>query len=92
MDLGLDVGTAGQNISLYETGQRVMKVDRLFQIADALNVTPTELCPKRFDQQEKPDPRLYQLGIQMKGLTPEMQEAVFRSMEAMIVAFQSVAK
>ena len=34
MDLGLDVGTAGQNISLYETGQRVMKVDRLFQIAD----------------------------------------------------------
>lgn len=46
--LGLDIGSNGNAIYLYETAQRVMKVDKLFAIADALLITPTELCPKRF--------------------------------------------
>ncbi|MDO4167929.1 MAG: helix-turn-helix transcriptional regulator, partial [Eubacteriales bacterium] len=38
-ELGLDVGSNKNTIYLYETAQRVMKVDRLFEIADALMVT-----------------------------------------------------
>ena len=60
--LGLDIGSNGNAIYLYETAQRVMKVDKLFAIADALLITPTELCPQRFVDEEKIDPRLYQIG------------------------------
>lgn len=35
-ELGLDVGSNKNTIYLYETAQRVMKVDRLFEISEAL--------------------------------------------------------
>lgn len=88
--LGLDIGTNAATICLYETAQRTMKVDRLFEIADALMVTPTELCPERFNTQERIDPRLFQIGEKMKKLSPERQAAAYQAMEAMMLGFMSI--
>jgi transcriptional regulator with XRE-family HTH domain len=89
-ELGLDVGSNKNTIYLYETAQRTMKVDRLFEIADALMVTPTELCPNRFNRDERIDPRLYQIGEMMKKLSPEKRAAAYRAMEALAMGFQTV--
>lgn len=88
--LGLDIGTNTATICLYETAQRTMKVDRLFEIADTLMVTPTELCPERFNTQERIDPRLFQIGEKMKKLSPEKQAAAYQAMEAMMLGFMSI--
>lgn len=85
--LGLDIGTNAATICLYETAQRTMKVDRLFEIADALMVTPTELCPERFNTQERIDPRLFQIGEKMKKLSPEKQAVAY---QAMMLGFMSI--
>lgn len=85
--LGLDIGTNGNAIYLYETAQRVMKVDRLFDIADALMITPTELCPKRYVDEEKRDPRLYQIGEKLKKMDARKRDMAFQAIEAMVNGF-----
>lgn len=85
--LGLDIGTNGNAIYLYETAQRVMKVDRLFDIADALMITPTELCPKRYVDEEKRDPWLYQIGEKMKKMDARKRDMAFQAIEAMVNGF-----
>ena len=45
-ELGIEIGADKGKISRYESGQMVMKVDRLFQIAEVLRVPVDELCPK----------------------------------------------
>lgn len=86
-ELGLEIGTTGNSIYLYETAQRMMKVDKLFDIADALMVTPAELCPERFVDKEKIDPRLFQIGEQMKKLSEEKRAAAYQAMAAMVAGF-----
>lgn len=66
-ELALEIGTSKGTISLYESGQMAMKVDRLFEIADALFVTPLELSPERFNIQPDIDPRLFQIGEMVKA-------------------------
>ena len=83
--LGLDIGSNGNAIYLYETAQRVMKVDKLFAIA--LLITPTELCPKRFVDEEKIDPRLYQIGEKVKKMDSGKRDKVFQAMEALVNGF-----
>ncbi len=85
--LGLDIGSNGNAIYLYETAQRVMKVDKLFAIADTLLITPTELCPKRFVDEEKIDPRLYQIGEKVKKMDSGKRDKVFQAMEALVNGF-----
>ena len=85
--LGLDIGSNGNAIYLYETAQRVMKVDKLFAIADALLITPTELCPQRFVDEEKIDPRLYQIGEKIKKMDSRNRDKVFQAMEALVNGF-----
>ncbi|MBO4915503.1 MAG: helix-turn-helix transcriptional regulator [Oscillospiraceae bacterium] len=36
------------SLSLIENGERVPRLDRVLQIADALHTTPAKLCPNRF--------------------------------------------
>lgn len=86
-ELGLEIGTTGNSIYLYETAQRMMKVDKLFDIADALMVTPAELCPERFVDKEKMDPRLFQIGEQMKKLSEEKRVMAYQAMAAMVAGF-----
>lgn len=89
--LGLDIGTNRNAIYLYETAQRVMKVDRLFDIADALMITPTELCPKRYVDEEKRDPRLYQIGEKMKKMDARKRDMAFQAIEAMVNGFLEIS-
>lgn len=86
-ELGLDVGSNKNTIYLYETAQRVMKVDRLFEISEALMVTPAELCPERFSDEEKIDPRLYQIGEKMKKIDPKKRAAAYQALEAVAIGF-----
>lgn len=53
-------------------------------------VTPAELCPERFNTQERIDPRLFQIGEKMKKLSPEKQAAAYQAMEAMMLGFMSI--
>ena len=64
-----------------------MKVDKLFAIADALLITPTELCPQRFVDEEKIDPRLYQIGEKIKKMDSRKRDKVFQAMEALVNGF-----
>lgn len=88
--LGLDIGTTGNSIYLYETAQRVMRVDKLFEIADALMVTPTELCPKRYVDEEKIDPRLFQIGEKLKKMDAGKRAAAYQAMEALVNGYLQI--
>lgn len=48
-------------LSLIENGERVPRLDRVLQIADALHTTPAKLCPNRFlsDENESLLPQIY---------------------------------
>lgn len=87
-ELGNEIGSSGQTISKYETGTREMGINRLFEICDVLQVTPRELCPERFDTQEGTDPRLFQIGEQLKKLDAASQNLVIQAMEAMIAGLR----
>ncbi len=86
-DLGLEVGTGKETISRYESAQVVMRVDRFFELAEALYITPTELSPKQLSNQQEIDPRLFQLGEKMKKLKPQQQADAYRAMEALLIGF-----
>ena len=47
-DLGEYIGISSNTIHLYESGQIIMKVDKLFLLIDALECTVNDLCPERF--------------------------------------------
>lgn len=88
--LALELGTGKETISRYESAQVIMKVDRFFELAEALYVTPTELSPKQLCIQQDIDPRLFQIGEQVKKLSPQLQAEAFRAMEALIVGLKSM--
>ena len=86
-DLALEIGTNAAAICKYETAQRYMKVERLYEIADVLMVTPNDLGPERFNSLEGQNPRLLQLREKLKRLSPEKQAAAYHAMEAMLTGF-----
>ena len=61
-----------------------MKVDKLFAIAETLLITPTELCPRRFVDEEKIDPRLYPIGEKRKKMDSRKRDKVFQAVEAIV--------
>lgn len=60
-ELGMEIGADKGKISRYESGQTAMKVDRLFQIAEVLQVPVDELCPKWLRLQGWMAPGVYRL-------------------------------
>ena len=88
-ELGMEIGVDKGKISRYESGQMVMKVDRLFQIAEVLQVPLDELCPKWLRRQEQAESRLYQLAKMIQKLPAEKQDVFFHAAEAMVIGFQS---
>ena len=88
-ELGMEIGADKGKISRYESGQMVMKVDRLFRIAEVLQVPLGELCPKCLCRQEQTESRLYQLAKMIQNLPAEKQNVFFHAAEAMAIGFQS---
>ena len=87
--LGLEIGADKGKISRYESGQMVMKVDRLFQIAEVLQAPLEELCPKWLCREEPIGPRLYRLAKIIHTLPAERQAVFFCAAEAMAAGFQT---
>ena len=87
--LGIEIGADKGKISRYESGQMVMKVDRLFQIAEVLRVPVDELCPKWLRMQEWMVPRVYQLMKMIQELPMDKQDIFLCAAEAMIIGFRS---
>lgn len=86
-ELALNLNTSRTSICAYEFGQRAMGVDRFFDIAKELMVTPAELCPKEMVLDERVDPRLFQIGEKMKKLDAEKREIAYCAIEAMMLGF-----
>ena len=87
--LGLEIGADKGKISRYESGQMIMKVDRLFQIAEVLQAPLDELCPKWLCREEQIGPRLYKLAKIRHTLPAETQTIFFCATEAMAVGLQA---
>lgn len=86
-ELALNLNTSRTSICAYEVGQRAMGVDRFFDIARELMVTPAELCPKDMVLNERVDPRLFQIGEKLKKMDAQKRETAYRAMEAMVIGF-----
>ena len=89
-ELGLEIRTDKGKISRYESGQMVMRVDRFFQIAEALQAPLEELCPSWLCDGERMDPRLRRLGELLGTLSAEKQAEACRGMEALAMGFQAL--
>lgn len=88
-ELGMEIGADKGKISRYESGQMVMKVDRLFQIAEVLQVPVDELCPKWLRMQERMVPRVYRLVKMIQELPVDKQDIFLCAAEAMVIGFRS---
>ena len=88
-ELGMEIGADKGKISRYESGQMVMKVDRLFQIAEVLQVPVDELCPKWLRMQEWMVPRVYQLVKMIQELPMDKRDIFLCAAEAMVIGFRS---
>lgn len=88
-ELGMEIGADKGKISRYESGQMVMKVDRLFQIAEVLQVPVDELCPKWLRMQEWMVPRVYQLVKMIQELPMDKRDIFLCAAEAMVIGFHS---
>ncbi len=88
-ELGMEIGADKGKISRYESGQMVMKVDRLFQIAEVLQVPVDELCPKWLRMQERMVPRVYRLVKMIQELPVDKQDIFLCATEAMVIGLRS---
>lgn len=88
-ELGMEIGADKGKISRYESGQTAMKVDRLFQIAEVLQVPVDELCPKWLRLQGWMAPGVYRLVKMIQELPMDKQDAFLCAAEAMVIGFRS---
>lgn len=88
-ELGMEIGADKSKISRYESGQMVMKVDRLFQIAKVLQVPVDELCPKWLRLQGRMAPGVYRLVKMIQELPMDKQDTFLCAAEAMAIGFRS---
>ena len=88
-ELGMEIGADKGKISRYESGQMVMKVDRLFQIAEVLQVPVDELCPKWLRLQGRMAPGVCRLVKMIQELPMDKQDTFLCAAEAMVIGFRS---
>ncbi|MBM6886923.1 helix-turn-helix domain-containing protein [Pseudoflavonifractor phocaeensis] len=88
--LGMEIDADKAQISRYESGQAAMKVDRLFQIAEVLQVPVEELCPKWLRGRGRISPQWYRLVGMIEKLPEEKREVLFQAAEAMAIGFYRV--
>ena len=89
-ELGMEIDADKAQISRYESGQAAMKVDRLFQIAEVLQVPVEGLCPKWLCDRERISPQWHRLAGVIEKLPEEKREVLFRAAEAMAIGFYTV--
>ena len=83
-ELAVQADMTPSTLSLYETGQRAMRVDKLYKIAKALRVPLSYLQPDDLDQFSEFSGNLYQLMEQIKALPADKQQMMIKMFSAQI--------
>ena len=79
--LAVKIGTKYETIRMYEDGQCVMKVDRLFQILQALNISVQDCLSIIFDNRNS---QTLKLLAKINSLDEASYQRIIRQMDALI--------
>ena len=83
-ELAEQVGSRYDIIRLYEKGERAMRLDRLFSILEALDLSLTEefvLCSTKDIQV---DPKAYQMALRLSAMNREKSQRLMYRIQAML--------
>ena len=83
-ELAIQADMTASTLSLYETGQRAMRVDKLYKIAKTLRVPFSFLQPDDLDQFSEIPDNLYQIMEQIKSLPADKQQMMIKMFSAQI--------
>ena len=71
-------------IRLYEHGERIMKLDKLFKILDALGISLSEDFVMRAKDGTAVSPQAYHIAVRLSALEPESYHKLLRRMLTML--------
>ena len=71
-------------IRLYEHGDRIMKLDRLFRILDALEISLSEDFVLRAKDGTAVSPQAYRVAVRLSALKPESYHKLLRRILTML--------
>ena len=83
-ELAGKIGTRYDIIRLYEEGQRVMRVDRLLEILDALGIHLTELLHLKTAGNTGGKPEAYQMAEKLSALDATSYQRLMRKIQSMV--------
>ena len=83
------IGTRYDVIRLYEEGQRIMRIDRLFDILKALNLHLSENLSVNIADTAKVEPKAYQMAERLSALDTESFSKLMRIIQSLIDAEES---
>ena len=78
------LGTSYESIRLYEEGQRVMKLDRLCELLDALGVPPSECFSLKLRDGVTVNPETLRLAERLETLDSALYSKVIRQINSLI--------
>lgn len=76
-------GLDDKSISRLELGQSRMRLDTFFNIASSLGVSPNDISPPRFSEEDTVSP-FSSIAAKYNLLTPEQKYLVFQTMTKML--------
>ena len=71
-------------IRLYEKGERIMKLDKLFRILDALEISLSEDFVLRTTDGTAISPQTYHAAMRLSALKPESYQKLIRKIQGML--------
>ena len=83
-ELAIRADLTSSTLSLYESGQRAMGVDKLHSIAVALKVPLSYLQSEELDEFSAFPPEAIPVMEKLKGLTPEKQRMIIKMFSAQL--------
>ena len=83
-ELAIQADITPSSLSLYESGQRAMGVDKLHRIAVALKVPLSYLQSEELDEFSAFPPEAIPVMEKLKGLTPEKQRMIIKMFSAQL--------
>ena len=83
-ELAIRADLTSSTLSLYESGQRAMGVDKLHRIAVALKVPLSYLQSEELDEFSAFPPEAIPVMEKLKGLTPEKQRMIIKMFSAQL--------
>lgn len=82
--LATKLGTSYESIRLYEEGQRIMKLDRLCELLDALGVQPSDCFSLKLREGVTVSPDTLRLAERLGTLDSALYSKVIRQINSLI--------